>query len=152
MVILLQFFFVRASILSYVPFVLSLFLHHLSFFWCLGKAMLRALRKHAYSNILKLLPQKKRKFLGKKFWYFLYFCSKHRLLVLVRTASVLTSTHNLCVWSEIRKIMYTHANPNLSIYKWGLRGSNYIGMFSWWIVAFPRYLHLHIFIQTIDED
>ena len=35
------------------------------------------------------------KFSDKKFWYFFYFCSKHRLWVLVRTASVLTSTHNL---------------------------------------------------------
>ena len=32
-------------------------------------------------------PTKKWKFLGKKFWYFSYFCSKHRLWVLVRTAS-----------------------------------------------------------------
>ena len=30
---------------------------------------------------------KKRKFSDKKFWYFSYFCSKHRLWVLVRTAS-----------------------------------------------------------------
>ena len=36
----------------------------------------------------KLYNQKKRKFSDKKFWYFSYFCSKHRLWVLVRTASV----------------------------------------------------------------
>ena len=30
---------------------------------------------------------KNRKFSDKKFWYFSYFCSKHRLWVLVRTAS-----------------------------------------------------------------
>ena len=54
------------------------------------------LRKHAYSNILKILPAKKWKFSDKVFWYFSYFCSKHRLWVLVRTASVLTSTQNLC--------------------------------------------------------
>ena len=30
---------------------------------------------------------KKWKFLDKKFWYFSYFCSKHRLWVLIRTAS-----------------------------------------------------------------
>ena len=45
------------------------------------------LRKHAYSNILNILPPKKWKFSDKKLWYFSYFCSKHRLWVLVRTAS-----------------------------------------------------------------
>ena len=43
------------------------------------------LRKHAYSNILKMLPPKNAKFSDKKFWYFSYFCSKHRSWVLVRT-------------------------------------------------------------------
>ena len=39
-------FFVRGSVVLYVTFVLSLFVSHLSFF---------SLRKHAYSNILKIL-------------------------------------------------------------------------------------------------
>ena len=39
---LLQFFFVRATVASYVTFVLSFFLFHISTsFWCLGKAVLR---------------------------------------------------------------------------------------------------------------
>ena len=38
-------------------------------------------------NILKILQPKKEKIQIKKFWYFSYFCSKHRLWVLVRTAS-----------------------------------------------------------------
>ena len=38
-VVLLQFFFVRASVDSYLCLFLSLFVPHLSFFWCLGKAM-----------------------------------------------------------------------------------------------------------------
>ena len=46
----------------------------------------QSLRKHAYLNILKTSPPKT-EFLDRKFWYFSYFCSKHRLLVLVRTAS-----------------------------------------------------------------
>ena len=37
------------------------------------------LRKHACLNILKILPPKKWKFPDKNFWYFSYFCSKHRL-------------------------------------------------------------------------
>ena len=38
----------------------------------------RSLRKHAYSNILQFYNQK-RKFSDKKFWYFSYSCSPHRL-------------------------------------------------------------------------
>ena len=45
-----------------------------------------SLRKHAYSNILKILPSKKGKFSDKNSDIFSYFCSKHRLWVLVRTA------------------------------------------------------------------
>ena len=33
---LLQFFFIRALVVSYVAFVLTFFVLHLSFFWCLG--------------------------------------------------------------------------------------------------------------------
>ena len=47
----------------------------------------RTLWKHAYSNILKILPPKNENFQIKKFWYVSYFCSKHRLWVHVRTAS-----------------------------------------------------------------
>ena len=36
-----------------------------------------ALRKHAYSNILKILPPKKRKFSDKNSDIFSYFCSKN---------------------------------------------------------------------------
>ena len=36
---------------------------------------------------LKILPPKNENFQIKKLWYFSYFCSKHRLWVLVRTAS-----------------------------------------------------------------
>ena len=46
-----------------------------------------SLQKQAYSNILKFLPPKQENFQIKKSWYFSYFCSKHRLWVLVRTAS-----------------------------------------------------------------
>ena len=41
-----------------------------------------SLRKHAYSNILKILSPKQWIFSDKKFWYFSYFCSKHRLRVI----------------------------------------------------------------------
>ena len=42
--------------------------------------------------------------------------------------AVLTSTHTLWFWAEIRKLMSTPVNPS------GVSGGqNYIGMFSWWI-------------------
>ena len=45
------------------------------------------LRKHAYSNILKILPPKTEIFQIKNSDIFSYFCSKHRLWILVITAS-----------------------------------------------------------------
>ena len=45
--------------------------------------------------------------------------------------AVLTSTHNLCFWAEIRKIMYT-LTPVLLYISGIYWGQNYIGMFSWW--------------------
>ena len=61
-----------------------------------------SLRKHAYSNILNILQPEKKRIQIKNSDIFSYFCSKHRLLVLVRTTSVsraeavLMSTHTLC--------------------------------------------------------
>ena len=61
-----------------------------SFLHCMAQQG-RNVRNHyentAYSNILKFLQPKTGKFSDKKFKYFSYFCSKHRLWVLVRTAS-----------------------------------------------------------------
>ena len=36
-----SFFFVCTSVVSYVAFLLSLFAHPISFFWCLGRTVLR---------------------------------------------------------------------------------------------------------------
>ena len=69
--------------------------------------------------------QKLKKF-RQKLRYFSYFCSKHRLWVLIRTASsrltterkgsrILTSTHNLYFRAKIRKIMYTRINPSFTV-------------------------------------
>ena len=63
-------------------------------------------------NIQKISPLKIENFHIKKNWYFSYFCSKHRLWVL---EAVLTSTHNLCFWAEIRKIMNTPVNLSFTI-------------------------------------
>ena len=64
---------------------------------------LYALRKHVYSNIRNILTTENEK-IQIKFGCFSYFWSKHRL-----------STHNLCFWTEIRKIMYTPVNPSFTI-------------------------------------
>ena len=48
---------------------------------------LKPLRKHTYSNILKIFPPKNEIFQIKKSDIFSYFCSNHRLWVLDRTAS-----------------------------------------------------------------
>ena len=45
------------------------------------------LRRHTYSNILNILPPKNENFQMKNSDIFSYFCSKHRLWVLVRAAS-----------------------------------------------------------------
>ena len=59
---------------SYVPFA--------------AVASLLPLRKHAYSNILKILPPKNENFQIKNSDIFLISAQKHRLWVLVRTASI----------------------------------------------------------------
>ena len=85
------------------------------------------LRKHAYSNILKILPpkKKKKKISDKNFWYFSYFCSKHRLWHSLEPPQWGSSNEypQSMFWAEIRKIMYTPVNPSFTIKKWGLRGS-----------------------------
>ena len=43
------------------------------------------------------------------------FCSRYvNIRISVRTAST-----TICVFSKIRKIMYTPVNPSFPIYKWG---------------------------------
>ena len=46
----------------------------------------KTLRKNAYLNLLKILPPKNENFQMKNSDMFSYFCSKHRLWVLVSTA------------------------------------------------------------------
>ena len=56
--------------------------------------------------------------------FFSYFCSKHRLLVLFRTASTWGSKKypQSMFWAELRKIMYTPVDPVL-LYMWSVKGS-----------------------------
>ena len=50
--------------------------------------LLYPLQKHAYSHILKILPPKNENFQIKNSDIIFIFCSKHRMWVLVRTASL----------------------------------------------------------------
>ena len=65
------------------------------------------LRKQAYSNILKISPPKTENFSIKN--SDMFHISAQKL------EAVLTSTHNLCFWAEIRKIIHTPVNPSLTI-------------------------------------
>ena len=77
--------------------------------------------QYACGSITKTRLFKQTKNSTTKNRYFSYICSKHRLWILVRTVptiyvfAVLTSTHNLCFWAEIRRTMYTHVNPSFTI-------------------------------------
>ena len=69
-------FFVGASMVSYVEFVLLLFVPHLSFVWCLGKVVIHGPGSSRVSSIIKFKTQRAE----------LLFISKYRqvLYVLIR--------------------------------------------------------------------
>ena len=63
-------------------------------------------------------------FSDKIFRYFSYFCSKHRLWLLVRTASMFLSRN--------KKNNVYPCKPQFYYIKVGFEIQNYIGVFSWW--------------------
>ena len=54
---MLQFFLVRASVVICVTFALQLFVPHLSFIWCLGKAVLRDCDIYRESSLIFCLAR-----------------------------------------------------------------------------------------------
>ena len=70
------------------------------------------LRKHAYSNILKILPPKIENFHVKN--SDIFHISAQNIDCGYGEA-VLTSTHNICFRAEIRKIVYSPVNPSFTI-------------------------------------
>ena len=83
------------------------------------------LRKHAYSNILKILPPKNENFQVK--YSDIFQISAQNIdcgysLVPPRRGGSNEYPQSMCK-AEIRKIRYTPVNPSFTIYKWGLRGS-----------------------------
>ena len=87
--------------------------------------VVESLRKHAYSNILKILPPKKVNF---QINFFIFFHISAQNIdcgysLEPPRRGVLTSTNSLCFRAEISKITYTPVNPSFTIQKWGWRGS-----------------------------
>ena len=83
---------------------------HLSLFRAYESAPGHNITKTRLFKYIENFTTKNWKFSDTNSDIFSYFCSKHRLWVLVRTAS-------LCFWAEMRKIMYFPANPGL-LNKW----------------------------------
>ena len=75
-----------------------------SFCWVIYSS---TLRKHAYPNILKISPPKTGSFQTKNTDIFHISAQNAK--------AVRTSTHNLCFWAEILKVMYTSVNPSFTI-------------------------------------
>ena len=86
-----------------------------------------ALRKLAYSNKLKILQPKNKKFSDKNCWYFFFHISSQNIdrgysLEPPRRGGSNEYPQSM-FFSKIRKNMYTPVNPSFTIEKWGLRGS-----------------------------
>ena len=116
----------------------KLLLHYLGLNRVITKICLIQIHWKIYHQNIKKKKKKKKK---KKIWYFSYICSKHRLRVLVRTAS--TSTHNLCFWAEIWKIMFTPVNPGMCSWCCSCLPVKYVGnrskVDSWTKGVFDKY-------------
>ena len=76
-----------------------------------------AIMKTPLFEYIENFTAKNWKFSDKNLWCFSYFClnidcgfSLERL-----TEAVLTSTHTLCFWAELRNIMYNPVNPSFTI-------------------------------------
>ena len=77
--------------------------------------MRSTLRKHAYSNILKILPLNNEKNSDQN--SDIFHISAQNIDCGFSLEAVLTSTHNLMYvfWAEIRKITYTPIKPSFTI-------------------------------------
>ena len=121
-----------------VQFIVLFSLESLSAFCLLWKRIMKT-RLFKY---IENFTSKTGKFPDKTFWYFSYFCSKHRLLVLVRTASARSSNeYPQSIFSKIRTIKFTPCKPQFYFIKVGVKCGggggcqNYICVFLWWNTA-----------------
>ena len=83
----------------------------------------KTLRKHAYSNILKISPPKTESFQIKILIFIKFMLKKYIVGTRYNRLAevVLTSSHNLGFWIEIRKIMFTPVNPQFYYIKVGFK-------------------------------
>ena len=91
-----------------------------------------SLQKHAYSNILKILPSKNENFQIKN--SDIFHISAQNIdcgysLELPRRGGSNEYPQSM-FYSRNKILMYTPINPSFTIQKWVLGGQNYIGMFS----------------------
>ena len=74
------------------------------------KSVLSTLQKHTYSNILKISPSKTENFQIKNSHIFHISAQKHRLWVVVRTASMFT------IYDEYPQSMFLSRNKKNNVY------------------------------------
>ena len=81
-----------------------------------GERILSTLRKHAYSNILKILEPKEENFSDKNNSDMVHISAQNIDYGYGLGEAVLMSTQNLCfVFSKTRKLMYTPVKPSFTI-------------------------------------
>ena len=113
------------------------------------------LQKHANSNILKFLSPKNENFQIKKSWYFSYFCSKHRLWVLVWTASArrFLWVPTIYVLSRNKKNNVYPCKPQFLCKEVGLRGAKlYRHVFMMIAQSYTLSTFLHHDLNTVERD
>ena len=84
---------------------------------------LLSLQKHAYSNILRILPQKNENVQIKNSGSFHISVENIDCGYSLEWFWWVCTMYNLCFWAEMKKIMYTPENPSFIVQKWSLRGS-----------------------------
>ena len=95
-----------------------------AFFTSITFVHLATLRKHAYSNILRILPPKNENFQMKNSDIFLISAQNIDCRYSLEPPRCGGSNEylNLCLWAEIRKIMYTPCKPQFYYTKVGFKG------------------------------
>ena len=100
-----------------------------------------SLRKHAYSNILKISPPKPQSFQIKKLWYFHISAQNIDCGYSLEPPRQGGSNEypQSMFWADTSKIMCTPVNLSFTIQKWGLRGSK---LYMYVFVMFIKHYNL----------
>ena len=99
-----------------------------------GSKFKQTLRKQAYSNLLKISPPKNENFQIK--YSDIFHISAQNIDCVYSLEPPRRGGSNeypqSMFLSRNKRMMSTPLNPSFTTLKWGLRGQNYIGLFSWW--------------------